>query len=972
VEEVTGEPGGLPLMSHALLETWRRRKGRALGEAAYEAAGGIHGAIARTAEDIYTQLTPTQADTARGILLRLITPGDGTPDTRRPTTRTELGSSQHDRDGDTATVLERLAHARLITLDGGTVDLAHEALIASWPRLRGWIDTDRGRLRIHRQLTEASLVWNDLDRDPGALYRGTRLAAAEEAFPTAYRKSGLSTLEMKFLMASLAARDREQRAVARTTRRLRAFTAALCVLALLASGTAALAFQQRATARTERDTAVSRQMTAEADRLRGTDAALQTQNASLAAQLDIAAYRKHPSPQTHISLISASTATLFSEISDQIGLVHEVTDTANNSAVTYSPDRKMLAIAGIDGTVRLWDIHDFTRPKRVGRSLTGPSGTVVAFSPRGHVLAVAGNWTIKLWNTSRPAHLTPLGVLQLPGNSAAASVAFSSDGRTLASGGERVTLWDVRDIAHPQQMDGSLPGGSVAFSPHGHVLATAYDGGGNVRLWDLSRLTHPAALSVLHTQTAVNFSVLAFSPDGRYLATDGTGIGQIRLWDTKNPVRPKVLDVPISNSDRTDVSAVAFSSNGHIVAVAGDNGTQLWNVTDPGDPLLLGKSLGHPSAAGISLVFGPDGRSLITIGTALRIWNLPPTVLTDCPNDSPVAFSPDGRTMATVCDTNERIWLWDTTDPTNPRHLGRALPGHIAAFAPHGHFLAIAADDGSVAFWDTADPTRPRHFGRRLTTPGDDGLDALAFSPDGHTLATTEVGEGNRIWLWDTTDPARARRLGQNLAPPVNYFLVGPVAFSPDGHTLAIPGHGDGNHNRIWLWDTTDPAHPQRLGRTIQGGIPAFAPLGHTLAVGTDIGDRAIQLWDTTHPAHLVPLSTPLTGTDPGTTPAFSPDGRTLAIGGDDGSVRLWNTKDPVHPVALGDPVTGHTSGIATMTFRPRDHILATVSIDGTIRLWDLDAERVIRRICTVTGHVLTRQRWQQYVGTIPYQSPCP
>jgi WD40 repeat protein len=156
----------------------------------------------------------------------------------------------------------------------------------------------------------------------------------------------------------------------------------------------------------------------------------------------------------------------------------------------------------------------------------------------------------------------------------------------------------------PQQMDHPLPGNTVAFSPHRHVLATAaYDESGTVWLWDLSRPTRHAALGVLHTHAVggTTFPVLAFRPDGRFLATDGTGPGQVRLWDTKNPAHPRPLDATMSISDNTDVNAVAFSPDGHIAAVAGDNGAQLWNIIDPGDPLFLGKSLGHPSYGGISL-----------------------------------------------------------------------------------------------------------------------------------------------------------------------------------------------------------------------------------------------------------------------------------------------------------------------------------------------------------------------------------
>ncbi|MGO4749900.1 helix-turn-helix domain-containing protein, partial [Streptomyces sp. 2MCAF27] len=157
VDEVAGAPGGLPLLSHVLLETWLRRRGGRLTLEGYQAAGGLDGAIAKTAEDVYTRLTSQQADVARAILLRLISPGDGTPDTRRPARRAELDTTRHPEQ--TALVVERLARARLLTLDGDNVDLAHEAMINGWPRLRGWIEQDRERLRIHRKLTEAAMAW---------------------------------------------------------------------------------------------------------------------------------------------------------------------------------------------------------------------------------------------------------------------------------------------------------------------------------------------------------------------------------------------------------------------------------------------------------------------------------------------------------------------------------------------------------------------------------------------------------------------------------------------------------------------------------------------------------------------------------------------------------------------------------------------------------------------------------------------
>ncbi|OSZ55337.1 DNA-binding protein, partial [Streptomyces pharetrae CZA14] len=204
LDEVTGEPGGLPLLSHALLETWRRRSGRMLTLKAYEAAGGVRGAIAQTAEDAYGSLSTERADVARLVMLRLVTPGEGAQDTRRPVHCAELDFAPEE---EVDAVLDRLVSARLLTLDDGTVELAHEALITAWPRLAGWIDGARERLVVHRRLTDAARTWDDLGREPGALYRGTRLATASEQLSD----NELTPLERDFLTASEAAFTAESR-----------------------------------------------------------------------------------------------------------------------------------------------------------------------------------------------------------------------------------------------------------------------------------------------------------------------------------------------------------------------------------------------------------------------------------------------------------------------------------------------------------------------------------------------------------------------------------------------------------------------------------------------------------------------------------------------------------------------------------------------------------------------------------------
>src|SRR5678810_1066532 len=174
------EPGALPLLSHALLATWEYRRGRIFTLDGYRASGGVRGAIAETAESVFTdQLNQTQQELARDVFLRLTKLGEGTEDTRRRAALNEL-VRQSTEATQLRAVLNTLAEARLITLNEDSAEVAHEALIREWQRLHEWLTNDRDGLRLHRHLTDSAHEWQTLRRDAGALYRGARLAQARE------------------------------------------------------------------------------------------------------------------------------------------------------------------------------------------------------------------------------------------------------------------------------------------------------------------------------------------------------------------------------------------------------------------------------------------------------------------------------------------------------------------------------------------------------------------------------------------------------------------------------------------------------------------------------------------------------------------------------------------------------------------------------------------------------------------------
>ncbi|MEU8706635.1 XRE family transcriptional regulator [Streptomyces sp. NPDC048565] len=960
VSSAKGQTAVLPLLSHVLLETWRRRRGNTLTLTGFHATGGIDGGLAHTAEGLYSTLSPAQQRAARDLLLRLTALGEGTEDTRRRIRRTELDLDE----ADTALVLEQFVRARLLTLDRDSIEITHEALIRCWPRLHSWLLEDRESLRIHRALTEATQVWEAVEQDPGALYRGVRLARTRQ-WAQRGDAGKLSPRERAFLHTSIAAQVSEEATAGRRARRLRHLTVLLAVL--LAGTVAATGFAWRAEqqATRQRDIAVSQQVADQSSALRSTDPAR-------ALQLGLVAYRLHPTTAARGTVLSSYATPYATQLSgdDQF------------DAVAYHPGGRILAAAGQDHVVRLWNVADPYRPRRLA-ALTGHTGDVrsAAFSPDGRLLASAGeDGTVRLWDVTGPAQpkaravLTPVPAPGRGQGAALASVAFSPDSRTVASAGAdgTVQLWHTTSRGHTSAY-AALPAAhgaagrherldSVAFSPDGRTLAASGPDGvsrwsaaagapGRPRYADRTRISTDPSLAV------------AFGPGGRTLATAGAD-HTVRLWNTSGSPADRPLSVLTGHTDI--VETVTFSPDGRTLASGGADGKlRLWNVADPARPDALLTLTGHigsiPSAA-----FSPDGRTLASAGEdhTTRLWVLPgPLLLGHTSSLYAAGFSPDGRTVATGGFDNT-VRLWNVADPYRPKPLS-VLTGHTAAvndvvFAPGKKLLATASLDRTIRLWETTDPGNPRPLARLTGHSG--AVNALAFSPDGHILASAAADHTVRLW-----DMADARHPKPLTVLRAHRDQVETVAFSPDGRTLA-----SGSRDRtIRLWDTARPGRPRPLARLTghRDAVKAlaFSPRDHVLASAGD--DRTIRLWDVADRLAPGVIATPGSHPDGIRALAFSPDGRILASAENNG--RLWNVRDPRHPDELA-VLSGHTKSVDAVAFSPDGHTLVTGSEDWTALLWDVDADRVARRICRTAGdQALTPADARQYLPGIPYRVPC-
>ncbi|WP_257900953.1 nSTAND1 domain-containing NTPase [Saccharothrix obliqua] len=555
IAETTGQAGVLPLMSHALLETWRRRRGTTLTVAGYEAAGGIQHAIAQTAERTFTSLEKHQRALAREVFLRLTALGDGTEDTKRRLPRAEL-----DANVDVDVVLDRLAHARLLTLDRDTVEIAHEALIRSWPRLRNWLAADRDGLRTMRQLTDAATTWHSLGRDPDALYRGSRLDTAVEW--TQRENVRTSALERDFLTESLAARDRERHLAHRNNRRLRQLVALLLVLLVLASGAVVLAIRAQQQAATERNLSVARYAANEAQNRRAAG------DGGLANQLIIAAYRLSGTGDLRDLVLSAHASAGADMISRSVlptgpalspdgtqiptARVPDIADgrvykrvggllTPKNTVTSFTVTSSERAYATTTETpdARIWDVTDAREPV-VAHTFTGPV-TRVAFAPAGgrFLVTVEGASEAKIWDATNPREPKVLGVL----------------------------------TGHPRWIT------DIAFSPDGRTLITI-DNQSTVRFWSLANPAEPKQVGELDDGEDV--STVALSPDRRTAAVAGAN-GTIRLWDLANPWQPTRLARMTGHSDK--VLSLGFRRDGQALAsVSKDDTVRMWNLADQRHP----------------------------------------------------------------------------------------------------------------------------------------------------------------------------------------------------------------------------------------------------------------------------------------------------------------------------------------------------------------------------------------------------
>jgi DNA-binding SARP family transcriptional activator len=987
VRDAEHQAGALPLLSHALTETWRRRDSGTMTVDGYRAAGGIQGAVAASAERLYDGLTAEERAELRWLMLRLVSLSD----TGEPF-RTRLPVSVA-ADPARRRLLDLLVRSRLVTAEAGHYEVAHEALARAWPRLRTWLDEDAAGQRMRRHLAVAAAGWEAAGREQSELYRGARLQGLLEWLDR--EREPVSDTESAFVEASRAVAEDELRSLTAQARRqrvqnqrLRALVAGALVLLLVAGTAAALAVQRGREAADGRDAARAAERAARTaeraaayEALVARSAAVSTTNRAVAALLAVEAYRERPG--------TGSVSALVTSIQGDPGFLgYRSLPLSIETTVGEGPFPRFAAAAipasdemlvAVGSTVARVD-------PTTGAKVSGTFSRKVAEGGRGSLLRISRDGT-------RAAQLLALA------NVAGCSVtAPSKDAR----GCTVLVVFDVETgglVLGP--VETPFFGTDVALSDHGDVAAVVGGTDGDVVTWDvdtgvrLGRLRGAAPAAGVESSTSSG-SVVFGRGDTLFV---GASAGPVREVSVRGLRVRRLLPGPSLGANRRLIA----TATGRLLA-SGDRGETAWSVPNG---RLLWTSVDERTGSGCSALAVSEAldRSYCASATGVIVERdlstglstgsvrdlqgaIDDLVVTNQGHDL-VAMSAAGIAESSYLGR----WLLD--GPGVGERLVAAGVASTGGYSPDGRLLLVSGTkpgssevldaDGRLVLRLGVEGTATWLSSETISVVG--RRTVLVDLPSGSIRSSAALGastvsvhpESTHTHAWALSQEGEtwtARRFEVSTGTPTTTSLTmlnadGVTAFS-DGRSLVatVESHrGDWSSYSVDVDDA--PATVNVAQQAGVGGV-AHGLYGKSYVVikpdGSYIGaDRNAQVEDYADFLNL-PQARFLGARTGATSLQLSNDGNRLLVTSL-GGVQLFDTTTRA-PTGLVASQSREGVG-AEGWLRPDGERVLVNTEAGVVEL-DLAPDQLVKAACRLAGRDLTETEWSTYVGDVPYRSLCP